>query len=237
MSSSLSLARLLRQLDPIGWPRQVAVGLTVAMFALPILVFGTVVDVPLHLVGLPLAGVMAGRTTRLRWRDIATWTVPLAVALWLTWHFAPPALLALLNVLLLTLTAAMIFSPLGELWMARVAPGRYTRLAPADQRFDDALRKLDYAAYACLDRVRETEDTSAFEREFGQVRAQMEALTPPAEWAQVYEQWLNYWSRFYEFALSYPSDAGVEHHDRFRADVLDALQAVRDSRLNRLGRV
>jgi hypothetical protein len=56
-----------------------------------------------------------------------------------------PVLLAPLNVLLLALTAAMIFSPLGELWMASgyVAPAQPCRSAGHDagQRETDEVQR------------------------------------------------------------------------------------------------
>lgn len=236
------LVELARLVDPINWPWRVVLGALLAIVFGPLaLEWLGLVDIP-HWLALPAAGTVAWRAQRRRYRDIATWVVPLAVidivAFELTAaQMIPFEAFTAVYVLLVAWAFAMVFSErVQNAWLSVAAPGHYRSMPDADRALNHALRDLDIDMWEAQERLAKTQDLAAFQRRSAAAREKALAIpVKDPDWERVRELWLRYLDWWDERDEPPDDEAAYEDLDARRAAYVEAIERLRDIRSRPLG--
>ncbi len=230
----MRLAQLLRQVDPIRWPSWfawVVVGLSViGPFALIFLDVPT----PPWLI-FPTWGLVWWRLEGRRYRDIASWVVPLGAIQLLGSQLDPKELAIGIELLAVVVVAFMLIDDsVKKRWLALVAPGYYRAMRANDQRACDDLTGLYRRFLRTYDRLYRTADLARFQRDLAKLAAKTSALkTPDAEWERV-RRLLVYLLEWYA-ARAEASDEEWDEAHRRRGEFVDELQAISAERSYPIG--
>lgn len=182
----MRLARLLRSLDPIAWPAWFA-WLAVGVLLLgPYALIFLDLPAPVELI-LPTWGLVWWRSDGRRYRDIATWVVPLGVFAWVGFQVEPGAFrIAIEGFVVVILVAMLLSDTVKERWLALVAPGVYREMRTKDRFIRYDLATLYRRFLLAYERLYRTTDIGRFRRDLAKVAAKTRALkAPDAEWEGV----------------------------------------------------
>lgn len=197
MAISIDSSRVGR-LDPLLWPERLQWLVPASLTSISLV--GSVVNGFLGeavWILLPLVGGLIWRYEGHRYRDIATWTVPLGLALLIAYQLAWLPFLLVGSAAIFVL-GSMMFSDIARNgWVAFVAPGEYTALPKADRLAAEQIMRLDGELGSVLRRDARRPDDAELLRRLEAVASKMRVLPmPDAEWERVRTLWLDYVAQF-----------------------------------------
>jgi hypothetical protein len=181
----------------------------------------------------PLTGALIWRFERTRLRDIASWTVPLALVLLVAAMLPDPPGLAL-SLGGVAVLAAMLFSHRArDAWLGLVAPRQYRLFRGLDQPIAERLAALNVAAFEAIEDYTRSADAGVFTERLERLELDatgMEIEDP--QWRDVRSQFVA-WLRAGSVAATVPPEdfreafAGMEER---RSTFENAWAAIAEAR-------
>lgn len=228
------------RLDPAGWPRRAQ---TPAMIVLGAVWYAATIVWPFGgspaWLFAPLFGALIWRLEGTGWREVASWTVPLAIVL-LVADQLPLELGLVLSIAGLAFLAAMLFwRAAREWWLGFVAPGRYRALQGADRRIAARMAVLDGRARDAVRKHLRDRDLDAFVDRIDRLTTDATELpTEDAEWLATRDHFVAWLAATRDVAV-HPPDPGDPAADvpaRRREVFETARAALATGRASPLGR-
>ena len=171
--------RVSSRIDPAGWSDRVQ--MTVLVGLVTAWALGSLAWRPLGGLAplmLPVVGALIWRYERTRVRDIASWTVPLAIVLFVAGLIPGPVGLVVSLAGAGVLAAMMFWSVARDGWLRLVAPGHYRVFRGPDRPIAERMAGLDYDANKAIERYVQTGQSEPF-------KVRLQALAQDAETMEI----------------------------------------------------